>query len=73
MSNGILIGLTDQGKTWVTKYNKLIVLLKKIIYMYEKNVSEIMFGWCLTFDAVYMFKKLQTFLFQKEKAYDIET
>ena len=38
--NGILIGLIDQGKTWVTKYYKLFVLLKK---KYKKNVSEIMF------------------------------
>ena len=34
VSNGILIGLTDQGKTCVTKYYKLIVLLN--IFFYEK-------------------------------------
>ena len=49
--NDILIGLTDTGKTFVTQYYKLIVLLKKIVY---ENVSEIMFGRCLTFDAVYI-------------------
>ena len=32
VSNRILIGLTDQGKTSVTIYYKLIVLLKKIVY-----------------------------------------
>ena len=32
VSNGILIGLTDQGKTYVTKYYKLIVLLNKLFY-----------------------------------------
>ena len=32
VSNGILIGLTDQGKTYVTKYYKLIVLLNKSFY-----------------------------------------
>ena len=31
MSNDILIGLTEQEKTWVTENNKLIVLLKKIV------------------------------------------
>ena len=30
--NGILIGLTDQGKACVTKYYKLIVLLNKLFY-----------------------------------------
>ena len=30
VSNGILIGLTDQGKTCATKYYKLIVLLNKL-------------------------------------------
>ena len=30
VSNGSLIGLTDQGKSWVTIYYKFIVLLKKI-------------------------------------------
>ena len=48
-SNGILVGLTDQRKTSVTKYGKLVVLLKKI-------VSEIMFGWCLTFDSMFEIK-----------------
>ena len=32
VSNGILIGLTDQGKTCATKYYKLIVLLNKLFY-----------------------------------------
>ena len=35
-ANGILIGLTDQGKTGVTKYYKLIVLLNK--FFYEKRL-----------------------------------
>ena len=30
VSNGILIGLTDQGRTCATKYYKLIVLLNKL-------------------------------------------
>ena len=38
---------------------KLIVVLKKIVYM--KNVSEIMFGWRLTFDAVYAFTEKARF------------
>ena len=29
VSNDILIGLTDQGKTWVTKYYQLFGFLKK--------------------------------------------
>ena len=49
--NDILIGLTDQGKTWVTNHYKLIVLLNN---SYMKNASEIMFRWCLTYDAVYI-------------------
>ena len=49
-SDGIMIGLTDQGKTWVAKYFKLIVLLNKILY---KNVSG-WFRWCFTYDAVYI-------------------
>lgn len=32
MSNGILIGLTIQGKTKVAKYYKEIVHLKSIVY-----------------------------------------
>ena len=28
VSNGNLIGLTDKGMTWVTKYNKPIAFLK---------------------------------------------
>ena len=32
VSNDILIGLKDQGKTWETKYYKLIVLLDKLLY-----------------------------------------
>ena len=36
VSNGILIGLTDQGKTFVTKYCRLIVLLDK--FFYEKRL-----------------------------------
>ena len=32
LSNGILIGLTDQGKTCATKYYKLFVLLNKLFY-----------------------------------------
>ena len=55
VSNGIIIGLTDQGKTCVTKYYKLIVLL---INYFMKNVFEIMFRWCLTYDAVYMFDEI---------------
>ena len=51
VSNGILIALTDQGKTRVTYSYKLIGILKKIVH---ENVSEIMFGWCLTYDAVYI-------------------
>ena len=50
MSNGILIGLTDQGKTCVTKYYKSIVFL---INYFMKNIFEIMIRWCLTYDAVY--------------------
>ena len=49
MSNDILIGLTDSGKTWVTKYYKLIILLNKF---FMKNASEIMFRWRLTYEAV---------------------
>ena len=36
VSIGILIGLTDPGKTWVTNYYKLIVLSKKVLY--EKHL-----------------------------------
>ena len=32
VSNDILIGLTDQGKTKVRNYLKIIVLLNKFIY-----------------------------------------
>ena len=32
MPNNILIALADQGKTWVSKYYKLISRLKKIVY-----------------------------------------
>ena len=49
VSNGILIGLTDQGETCVTKYYKLSVILNNI---FMKTVFEIMFRWCLTYDAV---------------------
>ena len=50
VSNGILIGL-NQGNTCATKYYKFIVLLNKL---FMKNVFEIMFRWCLTYDAVYI-------------------
>ena len=53
VSNGILTGLTVQGKSWITIINKLIVLLKKIIH--DQTSLYEMFGWYLTFDAVYMF------------------
>ena len=56
-SNGILMGLTDQGKTCVTKYYKLIVPLNKLLY---ENVFEIMFRWCLTYDAVYTLGSLMS-------------
>ena len=36
VSNDILIGLADKGKTCVTKYYKLIVLLNK--FFYEKRL-----------------------------------
>ena len=39
-------------------YYKVILLLKKIVFE-KKNVSEIMFGWCLFFDAVYRLRRLQ--------------
>ena len=32
VSNDIIIGLSDQGKTYVTEYYKLIVLLNKLFY-----------------------------------------
>ena len=50
VSNGILTGLTDQGNTWVTIFYKCIVLLKKLIH-------KKMFGWCLTFDTVYIYER----------------
>ena len=53
VSNGILTGLTDQGKPLITIFYKLIVLLKKIIH--DQTSLYKMFGWYLTFDAVYMF------------------
>ena len=37
VTNGILIGLTDQEKISVTKYYKLIVLLNKLLHVYEKR------------------------------------
>ena len=50
VSIGVMIDLTNQGKTWETICFKLIVLLKKIVY---ENHLLIMFGCSLTFDAVY--------------------
>ena len=32
-------------------FTKLLIFERK---SYMKNVSEIMFGWCLTFEAVYI-------------------
>ena len=52
LSNDILTGLTDQGNTYVTIFYKLVVCLKKIIH--KKTSLNLMFGWCLTFDAVYV-------------------
>ena len=49
MSNGILIGLTDQEKTWITIYYKFIVLLKNFV-LYEtslwNNVWVVLNFWC---------------------------
>ena len=44
VSNDIWTGLTDKGNTWIAKFYKLIVLLKKIIHenRHWKNVRVVL-------------------------------